>query len=341
MTSSTSSNASGKTPVILIFFRRWCVARVVDRIREYQSKILFLVADGGRTAEEHDRCKEIRRSVEKSIDWPCEVRTLYADKNLGCRVNIPRGISWAFTQVDRAIILEDDTVPTADFFKFCEEMLLEYAEDPRIMTISGFNSLPKHQGFRGHSYLYSGYAITCGYATWARAWRHYDPDMALWPSAKSAGLLHAHILNTAEASWWTKMFDEVYYRTCSCDPYDYQWTFACWTRNALSIQPIENLVTNIGVGPEATHTKTEGVLVLNRSTGMLTWPLIHPPVMVRSVAYDKDLGTLVWYGSPLKPLQRFRAFVVRHMPRSLRSILRGLRSSIVVPKSSSCGSDRE
>lgn len=315
-----------KVPVVLIFFRRRCVLEVLHRIRDYAPEQLFLIADGGRTPEEHAQCQAVRQMVEAAIDWPCRVERLYSDKNLGCRGNIPGGITWAFSQVDRAVILEDDTVPNPDFFLFCEEMLERYAGDARVMTASGANHFPGHASFGSHSYLFSGYSITMGYATWARAWRHYDADMRLWPAAKEGGLLQSGFLEPREQVYWQKMFDEVWTRTCKCDPYDYQWLFASWLQGGLSIVPRSNLVTNIGGGPEATHTQQADCKFLRRPVQEIDWPLKHPSVVVRNAAFDQDLGRFVWYGEPPTVWQRFRARVVGLLPETVRTVLRSLRT---------------
>ncbi len=62
------------------------------------------------------------------------------------------GLTWAFEQVDRAIVLEDDCVPDPTFFPFCDEILERYVDDERVMHIagqqlSGRSSFWKHELF--------------------------------------------------------------------------------------------------------------------------------------------------------------------------------------------------
>jgi len=297
---------------------------VLQAVRGYAPERLFLVADGGRTPEEHAGCLNVRQAVEAAVDWPCQVERLYSDGNLGCRGNIPRGISWVFNQVEQAIILEDDTVPHLDFFRFCEEMLARYACEPRVMMVSGTNFFPEHPGFREQSYLFSGYGGSWGYGTWARAWRHYDADMRLWPEAKESGLLRAMLLTAQEQAYWNRTFESVWSKTCSCDPYDYQWLFARWLQGGLSIVPRSNLVTNIGGGIEATHTKAAGCKFLGRPVQAISWPLDHPLVVVRSATFDQDYGRFVFYGEP-RPA--WRRYLAKHLPRGMRNGIRSLGRS--------------
>lgn len=322
---------SGKVPLLLIFFRRPSALQVTEAIRSYMPDNVFLVADGGRNPREHAECEEIRRRVEEAIDWPCEVNKLYSEKNLGCRENIPRGISWVFSQVDRAIILEDDTVPAPSFFPFCGEMLERYADDERIMTISGTNFFPGHSFFGPYSYAFSGYAETWGYATWARAWRHYDADMGLWPEARDGGMLRSGFLAPREQVFWQAKFESTWSGTGQNDPYDYQWVFACWLRGALSVVPRANLVSNIGDGPLATHTQKVTKPLFNRELGNVGFPLAHPPEAVRNTLLDDAYGRFVFYGDPPGPVRRLRNRIAGFLPPRLRRSLRAALAKIHQP----------
>ena len=314
-----------KIPVALIFFHRRCVSEVLQRIRDYEPEQLYLIADGGRTTVEHAQCQAVRQMVEAAIDWPCRVERLYSDRNLGCRKGIPRGISWVFSQVDQAIIIEEDAVPSTEFFVFCAEMLERYADDTRVMTVSGTNYFPDHPSFGSDSYLFSQYFETPAYGTWARAWRHYDADMQLWPAAKERGLLQSACLAGREQMYWQKAFEEVWKRTCKCDPYDTQWLFAIWLQRGLGIVPRSNLVTNVGGGPEATHTVQADCKFLGRPVQTLGWPLKHPSVVVRSADFDEDHGRFEFYGKPPTAWQRSRSRIVGLLPKSVPVVLRSLK----------------
>ena len=85
-------------------------------------------------------------------------------------------------------------------------------------------------------------------------------------------------------SYWTETFDR-----CSrgeIDTWDYQWTFACWSHNGLTCLPARNLVTNIGFGLNATHTKSTNDTSALMPAEELEFPLCHPPIVVRNVEAD-------------------------------------------------------
>jgi hypothetical protein len=77
-----------------------------------------LINGSWRTAKRNNNT-EIREIVSQ-IDWPCEVQRHYADQNLGLKKRVSSGLDWVFSQVESAIILEDDCLPNQSFFKFCQ-----------------------------------------------------------------------------------------------------------------------------------------------------------------------------------------------------------------------------
>jgi hypothetical protein len=244
------------TPVALMIFNRPETTRAVFReIARAKPPRLLVVADGprpGRPAEA-DRCAEARAVIEQ-IDWDCIVTTDFSEENLGCRRRVSSGLDWIFTQVESCIILEDDCMPHPDFFSFCETLLEQYRDDERVMAIGGDNFSPGRRWGEG-SYYFSRYSHIWGWATWRRAWRHYDVSMAGYRGVTEATLA-ASGMDAAERRHWAALFEAT--QAGAIDTWDYQWQYAIMQRHGLTIVPNVNLVSNIGFGPEATHTKTAG-----------------------------------------------------------------------------------
>jgi hypothetical protein len=71
------------------------------------------------------------------------------------------------------------------------------------------------------------------------------------------------------------------------DTWDYQWMFACWMQQGLSCMPGTNLISNIGFGPDATHTVGAESKLANIDSGSLTLPLVHPNAVAASVEADR------------------------------------------------------
>ena len=271
------------TPVAFIIFNRPdTTARVFDAIAKARPPKLLVIADGARThrAGEAQRCAQTRAIIDR-VDWDCEVLTNYADTNLGCKVRVSSGLDWVFEQVPEAIILEDDCLPDPSFFQFCQEMLVRYRDDARIGMVSGDN-FQFGQRHGDASYYFSRYPHIWGWASWRRAWQHYDVTAAQWPALRDQGLLDALLAEPAERAFWAHCFQGVF--EARIDTWDYQWTLAHWAQGLLSVLPAVNLISNIGFGAGATHTRGASIYA-DMPVAALDFPLRHAaPVWPHAVA---------------------------------------------------------
>jgi hypothetical protein len=83
--------------------------------------------------------------------------------------------------------------------------------------------------------------------------------------------------------YWESIFEKVY---CGkIDTWDYQWLFANWLHRRCSVIPNSNLISNIGFGEGATHTKIDSQLA-NLPTQDLGFPLMHPNSIKIDVSAD-------------------------------------------------------
>jgi hypothetical protein len=306
-----------QTPVLLIIFKRpEHTRRVLAAIAAARPSTLLVAADGPRGDFEAAQCAEARRVIEE-IDWPCTVVTNFADANLGCGIRVHTAITWALSQFEELIILEDDCVPNASFFNFCEELLAYYRDDERVMHISG-NNFVGAAAKMPYSYYFSKYTHAWGWATWRRAWRHFDWSMTTWPEAKEAGVLEAHCSDAYERKYWGEILDRMH--RGAPDVWDYMWNFACWSHSGLAVLPSVNLVTNIGSGPEATHTTSPSEF-LDRPTHALD-EIRHPPFMFRNAAADAFTFDRNFGGGALRAMDSPRA----KLRRNLEPLLLPLRA---------------
>lgn len=267
-----------QTPVAFIIFNRPdTTERVFAEIAKAKPPELLIVADGPRTSHHDDaeKCTTAREIVER-VNWDCKVFKNYSDINLGCKKRLSSGLDWVFEQVPEAIILEDDCLPYPDFFKFCEVLLGRYRDDERISQIGGTNFQFGHIRTK-ESYYFSRYNHVWGWASWRRAWQHYEADANVWPEIRDNGWLDSLICSSREKKYWYKVFNAVY--DGKIDTWDYQWLLASWAQGMVSIIPRVNLVSNIGFGSEATHT-CEKNKYSSMDINSIEFPLKHPDIIL-------------------------------------------------------------
>jgi hypothetical protein len=264
-------------PVVFLIFRRPdLTAQVFEQIREAKPAKLLVVADGPRNAEEALLCEQSRK-VTEHIDWDCEVLRNYSDINLGCRDRVASGLTWAFEQVEEAIILEDDCLPHPSFFLYCHTLLNYYRHDERVMVITG-NNFQDGQQRTSYSYYFSKYNHCWGWATWRRAWKHWQFNPQKWREFRDAGLMRFVCDDPYEEKYWMAIFNTLFLEG-KPNTWAYAWTFACWSRGGLTALPHVNLVSNIGFGVNGTHTFGESKFA-NMATEDIG-EIHHPPFVIR------------------------------------------------------------
>lgn len=306
------------TPVAFIIFNRPDLTELVfQAIRQAQPKKLLVIADGPRAdrPSEAEKCAAAR-VVIKQVDWDCEVLTNYSDTNLGCKRRVSSGIDWVFSQVEEAIILEDDCLPASSFFDFCQTLLAKYRHDERVMMISGDNFQPKDRQFED-SYYFSKYIHIWGWATWRRAWQHYDVKMASWKKFRDRRLLNAICHYPGEVEYWTENFNNT--ANGIIDTWDYQWVYACWQQNGMSVTPAVNLISNLGFCDDATHTSGQSPLS-NMPRGSIG-DIKHPLFVTNNTEADAYAFKYVFNGRAL----RFEKTTVGKFIRFIRNFKEALR----------------
>jgi len=267
-------NGQFDTPILLIMFNRPDHAKqVFERIRSIRPKDLYIAVDGPRENHPTDRDRVAKcLDLLEGIDWDCNVHKLIRAKNLGCGKAVSSAITWFFDQVEMGIILEDDCLPDATFFTYCQELLATYKNDESVMHIGGVNY--QDGALRGDgSYYFTKVCHIWGWATWRRAWQKYDFSIKNFDRFKETGAISNVLSHSEDQNYWLKAFESVY--THKVDTWDYQWVYTVWSHNGLCILPNHNLVSNIGFDEFATHTTSRNLLHSDKAVTPLT-TIIHP-----------------------------------------------------------------
>lgn len=306
-------------PILLIVFNRPdTTAKVFEAIRKARPSKLFVAADGPREHKEGEAEKCNRaREIATAVDWDCEVKTLFREENLGCGIGPSSAITWFFENVEEGIILEDDCLPSPDFFAFCSELLERYRDDERIMNIGGCNFLPA--GYHNDSlasYYFSRHGNTWGWATWRRAWKLYDYKIKNYGSARQQKLLEHSYNSLAEKEYFIRLFERTYNENDKITWWDYQWEYLLRTNSGLTIVPNKNLVVNIGFGEHATHTTNADSKAAKMKPEPLHFPLKHPEHVVPD--YTRDVAFFVTMKTTFR--SRVKDKIKRLLPKAILAL---------------------
>jgi hypothetical protein len=271
-----------ETAVLMIIFNRpETTTKVFEAVRQAKPKRLYVAADGPRPDVPGDigRCAEARKIVQL-VDWECDVKTLFWDKNLNCGIAPSSAITWFFRYETEGIILEDDCLPSQSFFWYCQELLQRFRDDTRVMHIGGNNFLANWKKDGDYSYYFSRSGHIWGWATWRRAWSKFDFTISRYGKLKRNGYFNRFFYNWFERFYRLRKFEKTIVNEHEITWWDYQWDFARYINSGLAIVPEVNLVRNIGFDELATHTRNARSADARLEAHNIELPLRHPPFML-------------------------------------------------------------
>ncbi len=291
-------------PVLMLVFNRPVeTQRVFDAVKAAKPSRLYVAADGARAHKPADEeLSDKTRAIFKQIDWPCELKTLYREQNLGCGPAVSNAITWFFEQEEMGIILEDDCLPAPDFFGFCKTMLNYYKNDEQVMQICGSNF---QQGIkRGPaSYYFSMHSFIWGWATWRRAWKHYNYELN---NIENDTLLNLDYYTPHEGlkRYWKHIF--MFSKKQVFNTWDYQWGLTILKQKGVSLVPNVNLITNIGNTDNSAHgSSDDSSWTVNQQAGVL-----KEITYAANVKLDKE-ADIYFYEQALKPKNNLVQKVVK------------------------------
>ena len=280
-----------EVPILfLIFNREDTTQRVFNTIRLQKPKHLYVAADGARKDKpgEAEKCQKVR-DIIKQVDWDCELKTLFREENLGCKIAVSAAITWFFEQEEQGIILEDDCLPDPSFFPFCEELLDRYKDESRIGHINGTSYL---SGIikDGLCYDFCMNPHIWGWASWRRVWKEYDVNFSFWMKHKDSRSFL--FLNKWEEIYFTSFISDVINNRRSINTWDVQYHFLLRLQNQLAIYPAINMIENIGVGDsDATHTSKKTKVPI---AAAMPFPIKHPPYTLRNKNLENKTKHFSW-----------------------------------------------
>lgn len=271
-------------PVLVIFFNRpETLKQVLLSLKKIKPKSVYFAYDGPRINHLDDALKvnQCLDIIANLCSWESKKNFLSSNDNLGCDLMVPSAISWFFSHVESGIILEDDCIVSESFFIFALNVLNKYKNVEKIMNVSAANFQIHPWG--DADYYFSLYPTNWAWATWARAWEKFDPDMKEWNRGGHSWLSNL-LKDKRQYKYWVRFFNGLVSKKYTY--WDAKWVYSIWISGGLSITPNFNLVSNIGFGKDATHTKSisKGMAALIDKVDL---PLKHPDLGFE-VSYEAD-----------------------------------------------------
>lgn len=288
--------------VLILFFNRPDhLKEVFDEVKKARPTKLFLYQDGPRGERDMAGIEACRKVVD-DIDWECEVHTNYQEHNQGCDPSEYLSQKWAFSFVDRCIVLEDDDVPSQSFFPFCKELLDRYADDERVWMISGFNTDEVTPDVR-EDYFFAQTSIIWGWASWRRVIDTWDGSYSFLDDEQTMRQLRTLIHQRKQNAHLIDMLHD--HRASGKQFYESIFWASMLLNNGLAIIPKHNLINNRGLTADSTHfsgsihtTPRAYRRIFTMKRHELRFPLNHPKHVIDHVAFKERFYKVHAWGHP-------------------------------------------
>jgi hypothetical protein len=250
------------TPILLLTYKKIKTLRkVIQSIKKIKPRVLYINSDGPKNNEPQEviAVNKIRTLLD-NFNFNCRVVKKYNQENLGLRDSVISAVTWFFKNEKFGIILEDDCLPSKSFYHYCQENLIYYQNNKRIMNIGGVNFLSgiKNLNYeeKNTSYFFTKSPMIWGWATWRDRWRYFDKNMTRWKNIyKSERKLKKLFNDKYSTQLYPERINAVYNKKDSS--WAYTWDYTLRIMNGLNITPKVNLVSNIGFDEHPTHKTPE------------------------------------------------------------------------------------
>ncbi len=237
-------------PIILFTYNRPAhTRRALESLRRNAlaaESELFVYSDAARDEADREAVAEVRRIIHDARGFKA-VHIVERDENQGLARNIIDGVTRVTDQYGRVIVLEDDLVVAPHFLRFMNDALETYKDEPRVGHIQACDftddpSLPD-------TFLIK-FTGSWGWATWKRAWQHFNPDgKALLAELQQRGLTHTFDFNGKYG--YTRMLRRQ--TEGKNNSWAIRWNASLFLKDILSLNTGRSLVQNTGFDGSGTN----------------------------------------------------------------------------------------
>lgn len=290
-------------PVLITFFARPdTLQKVFDSVKEARPSTILLWQDGPRKGRQDDveNIKKCRDIVE-NIDWECTVYKNYHEENMGCDPSTFLAQKWAFSLVDKCIILEDDRVPCQSFYPYCKELLDRYEFDERINHICGTNLLEVNEDCDA-DYFFSTAGST-SWASWRRVAEKWDEEYSYLDKPYAMKCLRSI---KKKEEFETIYKHAVKHRQEGKQYWESILGMGSVLYNRLAIIPKKNMIVDLGLTENSTHAVANKNLLPKFAQKMfymksydVTFPLKHPEYIIADLDYYHKILYNAGNGRPI------------------------------------------
>lgn len=238
-------------PVVIFAYRRPDHLRntlaSLMRCEGFAQSPIIVYCDGPRNDTEFESVTATRELAKSLLGEHAEYH--FSEVNLGLSNSVIAGVSEIVDRFGRVIVVEDDLELHPAYLAFMNQALTRYASDARVFQISGYQfDVPELKGKA--SALFLPFTVSWGWATWKRAWEHFDPLASGWEKLLVDKDLRRRFNLDGVYDYSTMLVRQM---SGLRDSWAVRWYWTVFKAKALVLFPPTSLVSNTGFDGSGTH----------------------------------------------------------------------------------------
>ncbi len=208
---------------------------------------LFIFSDGAKTATDESAVAEVREFI-RIVDGFKSVEIIQRPANMGLANSIIDGVSRLVNTYKQVIVLEDDLITSPHLLTYFNDALNKYKDQEKVMHISAYmyplkaNNLPETFFYRA--------AGSWGWATWERAWQHFEPNIDTLMNQFTPQQKRAFAMDNT-MNFWKQMKE---FKNGKNNSWAIRWYASVFLKGGLTLNPAQSLVNNIGHDGTGIHS---------------------------------------------------------------------------------------
>ncbi|MFD2148214.1 glycosyltransferase family A protein [Mucilaginibacter antarcticus] len=211
---------------------------------------LFIFSDGPKTEADRAKVNEVRALLNEVKGFK-SVKVVTRKENLGLANAIIIGVSQLVIEFGKVIVFEDDLISSPYTLQYFNEGLTKYQRDDEVMHIGAY-MYPLEDKTLPETFFYR-IATSWGWATWARAWKNFEPDidklMAGFDAEKKYNFSIEYTMN-----FWKQMEE---FKAGKNNSWAIRWYASIFLNQGIALHPAHSLVHNIGHDGTGVHSNIE------------------------------------------------------------------------------------
>ncbi len=213
---------------------------------------LFIFSDAAKDQSHFAKVDEVREII-RSVEGFKSIQIMERHTNLGLAESIIDGVNMLTGKYGKVIVFEDDLISSQYTLKYFNDALRRYEDEERVMHIGAYMYPLKNQKLP-QSFFYRA-ASSWGWATWARAWKHFEPDID-----KIINQFDAEKKTRFSIDWTMNFWKQVReFKRGKNNSWAIRWYASVFLNDGLTLNPSASLINNIGHDGTGVHSGTNNI----------------------------------------------------------------------------------